>query len=289
MPSSAATCATISWSISFHERRFARRAAISPPPLPYSREMVIARIVGAAVDWSPPDVVGAASGPVSLMFAPPSWLPRIAREQTSRRHTSYLVTRQIPVRQSRAASSKRCHRERTEQARLRLPTSSALIYPFDHALGNALDRLLVRCARRQCAEDCGAIHSRLQPAVKEHDGVALAVAPCESPKRLAQPERGMGHDKLILLVRPCIGASGQQRIAHRGERHTRDDDTGGRLIGLAGALPERPGAQQHDTRLIAKRLPELTSGTVLALGEYKDILALQLAPDALRAGTERGV
>src|SRR5260370_14461646 len=34
----------MAWSIKWHPRRFARRAAISPPPLPYSREIVMAHI-----------------------------------------------------------------------------------------------------------------------------------------------------------------------------------------------------------------------------------------------------
>src|SRR6266699_4462798 len=40
----SATRTTTSWSINCHPRRLARRAAISPPPLPYSREMVTALI-----------------------------------------------------------------------------------------------------------------------------------------------------------------------------------------------------------------------------------------------------
>src|SRR5216684_3817932 len=44
VPSSRAVRSTMAWSIKSHPRRFARRDAISPPPLPYSRERVMARI-----------------------------------------------------------------------------------------------------------------------------------------------------------------------------------------------------------------------------------------------------
>ena len=44
VPISAATRSTISWSINCQFRYLARRVAISPPALPYSREMVMARI-----------------------------------------------------------------------------------------------------------------------------------------------------------------------------------------------------------------------------------------------------
>src|SRR5918911_570390 len=54
MPNSRATWAMTSWSTNRQPSRSARRAAISPPPLPYSRETVMARISsGAAPCCSP--------------------------------------------------------------------------------------------------------------------------------------------------------------------------------------------------------------------------------------------
>src|SRR6266567_2307679 len=44
VPSSLATRSTMAWSTTCQPRRPAMRAAISPPPLPYSREIVTARI-----------------------------------------------------------------------------------------------------------------------------------------------------------------------------------------------------------------------------------------------------
>src|SRR5579875_565425 len=111
------------------------------------------------------------------------------------------------------------------------------------------------------------------------------MAPGEAAKRLAQFERRLWGDELCLRIGPTLGARRHQWIAQCREWQAGDQHTGWRPLALVSAIPEGTGAEQHDARLAVKRLPELACRAVYALGQRKDVVALQRAFDAKRAGS----